>query len=223
MSPGNESQPGEKERGTMRNVRRVGLVGFGGLGTALLLGATAWACIAGPLLTVNPSTVKAGQEISFSAASISRDEVTVRYDGLDGPILGKFQPGPDPRFPTSSTSGGLDGVKITIPANATPGNHVLVMTQSSADGKLSMIPTRVLFTVTGETGATPVSGAEVFQVDESRPAGLVQGDDPVSTGTKLLIGLGVAGVAMFIAGMAAVLASRRPEGSGPVAERVSGQ
>ena len=212
-----------KERGAMRNVRRVGLVGFGGLGTVLLLGATAWACIAGPLLTVNPTAVQAGQEISFSAGSISRDEVTVRYDGLDGPVLGTFKPGPDSRFPTSSTSGGLDGVKLTIPANATAGQHVLVMTQSSADGKLSQIPTRVMFTVTGPTGATPVSGAEILPVDETRPVGLIQGDEPVSTGTKLLVGLGVAGVAMFIAGMAAVFASRRAAGPEPVAARVSGK
>lgn len=212
-----------RERGQMRNVRRVGLVGFGGLGTALLLGATAWACIAGPLLTVNPTSAKAGQEISFSAASISRDEVTVRYDSLDGPILGKFKPGPDPRFPTSSTSGGLDAVKVTIPADATPGNHVLILTQAKADGKLSQIPTRVMVTVTGETGATPVSGASVLPVDETRPAGLVRGDEAVSTGTKLLVGLGVAGVAMFIAGMAAVFASRRPGSPEPVAARVPGK
>jgi len=207
----------------MRNVRRVGLVGFGGVGTALLLGATAWACIAGPLLTVNPTTAKAGQEISFSATSISRDQVTVRYDALDGPVLGTFKPGPDPRFPTSSTSGGIDGVKVTIPANATAGNHILILTQATADGKLSQVPTRVLVTVTGDTGATPVSGASIFPVDETRPAGLVRGEEAVSTGTKLLIGLGVAGVAMFVAGMAAVFASRRPEGPEPVAARVSGK
>jgi hypothetical protein len=206
----------------MRNVRRLALVGSGGIGAVLLVGATAWACIAGPLLTVNPSTVQAGQEVSFTATSISRDEVIVRYDGLDGPILGRFKPGPDPRFPTSSTSGGLENVKLTIPADATPGAHVLVLTQISADGKLSMVPTRVMFTVTGPTGATPVAGAEVLPVDESRPVGLLRGDEPVSTGTKVLVALGVAGVAMFIAGMAAMFASRRPEGAGAVPSRVPG-
>ena len=206
----------------MRHVRKVGLVGFGGMAAALAFAATAWACIAGPLLSVNPSSVQAGQEVSFSATSISRDEVTVRYDALDGPILGKFQPGPDPRFPTSSTSGGLDGVKLTIPQNATPGNHVLILTQSSADGKLSQVPTRVMITVTGSTGATPVVGAPVFPVDETRPVGLVKGEEAVSTGTKVLVALGVAGVAMFVAGMAAVFASRRPEGPQPVAARVPG-
>lgn len=206
----------------MRNVRRLGLVGFGSAAAVVVLSATAWACIAGPLLTVNPASVQAGQEVAFTATSISRDEVTVRYDALDGPILGKFKPGPDPRFPTSSTSGGLDAVKVAIPANATAGNHVLILTQASADGKLSQIPTRVLFTVTGPTGATPVSAAPIFPVDETRPEGLIRGDEGVSTGAKLLVGLGVAGVAMFLAGMAAVFAGRRPEGTEPVAARVPG-
>jgi len=205
------------------NIRKVGSVGFAASAVALLCGATAWACIAGPLLSINPSTVQAGQEISFTAASINRDEVTVRYDALDGPVLGKFQPGPDRRFPTSSTSGGLENVKLTIPADATPGAHVLILTQHSADGKMTQVPTRVMFTVTGSAGATPVAGAPVFPVDETRPEGLVKGDEPVSTGTKVLVGLGVGGVAMFLAGMAAVFASRRPEGPEPVAARVSGQ
>lgn len=206
----------------MRNMRKIGVVGFAAGALAALCGATAWACIAGPLLAVNPSTVQAGQEVSFSANSISRDEVTVRFDALDGPVLGTFKPGPDPRFPTSSTSGGLDGVKLTIPANASPGAHVLILTQNSADGKLSQVPTRVMVTVTGPTGATPVSGAPVFPVDETRPEGLARGDEAVSTGTKVLVGLGVAGVALFLAGMAAVFASRRPTGAEPVAARVPG-
>jgi len=206
----------------MRNSRRLSVIGLGAAAAALLFGATAWACIAGPLLSVTPTSVKAGEEITFTATSISRDEVTIRYDSLDGPVLGKFKPGPDPRFPTSSTSGGLDAVKLTVPADATPGSHVLILTQHSADGKLTQVPTRVMFTVTGSSGTSPVVGAPVLPVDESRPVGLVTGDEPVSTGTKLLVGLGVAGVAMFIAGMAAVFASRRPEGSEPVAARVSG-
>ncbi|MDP8937852.1 MAG: hypothetical protein M3O23_09035 [Actinomycetota bacterium] len=200
----------------------MGLVGFGGAALAVALGATAWACIAGPLLTVNPSTVQAGQEVNFTATSLNRDQVTVRFDSLDGPVLGTFTPGPDPRFPTSSTSGGLQNVKLTIPADASPGNHVLILTQAKPDGKLSQVPTRVLVTVTGSTGATPVAGAPVFPVDETRPEGLVTGDEGVSTGTKVLVGLGVAGVAMFLAGMAAMLASRRPSGPEPAAARVSG-
>jgi hypothetical protein len=202
-------------------MRRIGSVGFAVAAVAALCGAAAWACIAGPLLTVTPSTVQAGQEVTFSAGSINRDPVTIRFDSLDGPVLGTFQPGPDARFPTSSTSGGLDGVKLTIPADAAPGAHVLILTQHSADGKLSQVPTRAMITVTGPTGATPVAGADVFPVDETRPEGLARGDEPVSTGTKVLVGLGVAGVALFLAGMAAMFASRRPAADA-VAARVPG-
>lgn len=206
----------------MRNMRRIGLIGFATAAVGALCAATAWACIAGPLLTVNPSTVQAGQEVTFSAGSINRDPVTIRFDALDGPVLGTFKPGPDARFPTSSTSGGLDGVKLTIPADAKVGPHVLILTQHSADGKLSQVPTRALVNVTGPTGATPVAGAPVFPVDETRPEGLVRGDEGVSTGTKVLVGMGVAGVGLFIAGMAAVFASRRPTGTEPAAARVPG-
>ena len=102
----------------MRNLRRIALVAFAtaaALGT--LCGATAWACIAGPLLSVNPSTVGAGQEVSLFASRISAstrntggrihpDPVTIYFDRLEGPVLGTFQPGPDPRCgrgPTSTT------------------------------------------------------------------------------------------------------------------------
>ncbi len=205
----------------MRNTRRIGLVGFATAAVGALCGATAWACIAGPLLTVNPSTVQAGQEVTFSAGSINRDPVTVRFDALDGPVLGTFQPGPDPRFPTSSTSGGLDGVKLTIPADAKPGPHVLMLTQHSADGKLSQVPSRVLVNVTGPSGATPVGGATVFPIDETRPEGLIR-DQCASAGTKVLVGLGVAGVGLFLAGMAAVLAGGRHAGTEQVANPIPG-
>jgi hypothetical protein len=176
--------------------------------------------------------VGAGQEVSLFASRISAgtrntggrilpDPVTIYYDRLEGPVLGTFQPGPDPWLAFSSISRGLDGVKLTIPADAKPGPHVLILTQHSADGKLSQVPSRVLVNVTGPSGATPVAGAPLFPVDETRPEGLVR-DKGASSGTKVLVGLGVGGAGLFIAGMAAVSAGGRPTGTERVAAPVPG-
>ena len=216
----------------MRNLRRIAWPVFATAALGALCGATAWACIAGPLLSVNPSTVRAGQEVSFFASrisagtrntggSIQRDPITIYFDGLEGPVLGTFQPGPDPWLAFSSTSRGLDGVKLTIPADAKPGPHVLILTQHSADGKLSQVPSRVLVNVTGPSGATPVGGAPVFPIDETRSEGLIR-DQGASAGTKVLVGLGVAGVGLFLAGLAAVLAGGRPAGTEQVATPIPG-
>ena len=101
----------------MRNLRRIALVAFATAAAFGRCAETAWAYIAGPLLSVNPSTVRAGQEVSLFASRISAstrntggrihpDPVTIYFDRLEGPVLGTFQPGPDPRCgrgPTSTT------------------------------------------------------------------------------------------------------------------------
>jgi hypothetical protein len=77
---------------------------------------------------------------------------------------------------------------------------------------------RALLTVTPDGGATPVVGAPVATQQTGRAAGLVTSDNHISGATLALIGLGVAGVGMFVAGMAALFAGRR--GRAPEAARV---
>jgi hypothetical protein len=191
----------------MRHARKVA-VGLGcAAGLAVLAMATAWACIAGPLVTLSTTEVRPGQEVSVNAVSLTgTDTVVFRWNGLDGPVLGTFQPGNDPRF---GRPGGLTDAKITIPADAKPGNSVLVLTQVDSSGTLSQVPTRTLVTVTAN-GAEPILGAPITQVAPERPVGLVEGDS-VSTGAKVLAALGVGGLAMFLAGAAAFFAGRGPE------------
>ena len=197
----------------MRHAREVAAGAGGGAALAVVAMATAWACIAGPLVTLSTTEVRPGQEISINAVSlIGTDTVEFRWNALDGPVLGRFQPGNDPRF---GRPGGLTDARVTIPADAKPGNYVLVLTQVDSSGKLSQVPTRTLVTVTAD-GTEPILGAPLTQVAPDRPVGLVEGDS-VSTGAKVLVALGVGGLAMFLAGVAALLAGRRPA---PTAEAV---
>ena len=52
-------------------------------------------------------------------------------------------------------------------------------------------------------------GAPVASPDTGRAPGLVTDNNDISGTTLALIGLGVAGVGMFVAGMAALFAGRR--------------
>lgn len=175
--------------------------GFGIVGAVLLATTAAWACVSGPAVSLSSANAKPGEEIQLKGTGFRQpDPVTVRWNALDGPVLATFA-GPD----SSRNIGG----PFTVPADAKAGNYVLVATQSNADGKLTQMPIRALLTVTPEGGAQPVLGAPVSQTANDRPVGLVSDEESISGSTLALIGVGVAGVAMFLAGMAALFTSRR--------------
>lgn len=176
--------------------RRWAIGGLSSVAGVLVAAATAWACVSGPSVTLSTVNAKPGQEINITASgfSASRGDLSVRMDALDGPVLTNMK----------STGGAF-----VVPESATPGNHVLIFTQHDAAGALTQMPVRALLTVVPANGASPVLGASLSPVEE-RPAGLVSSDDSISGGSLILIGLGVAGVGMFVAGMAALFAGRRP-------------
>jgi hypothetical protein len=156
--------------------------------------------VSGPAINLSTVNAKPGDQVTVTGTNFSKsDPVTVRWNALDGPVLATFAP---------PQSGNVSGV-ITVPADAKAGNYVLILTQSSADGKLSQQPIRALLTVTPDGAANPVVGASVAQRDTGRATGLVTTDNSISGTTLALIGLGVAGVGMFVAGMAALFAGRR--------------
>src|SRR5205085_9330363 len=97
-------------RGSMK---RVILGVLGAAVAALAVSSAAFACIAGPTLNVNPAQVKAGGEVSLSGFSYNGElPIVVRFNALDGPILGTFTPA-DGRFGDPEFLVG----KMTIPAN----------------------------------------------------------------------------------------------------------
>lgn len=190
-------------------VRRWAIGGLGAVGAVVVAGATAWACVSGPAVNLSTVNAKPGDTITVTGTNFSKpDPVTVRWNSLDGPIVGTFAP---------PNSGAINGT-VTVPADAKAGNYVLILTQSSADGKLSQMPVRALLSVTGANGANPVVGASISQSQSGRADGLVSTDNSVSGATLALVGLGVAGVGMFVAGMAALFAGRRS--SAPEAAKV---
>jgi hypothetical protein len=177
----------------------------------MLVGATAWACIAGPTLNVNPAQAKPGQQVALSGFSYNSSlPIVVRFNALDGPVLGTFTPA-EGRFGDPESLVGT----VTIPASAKPGNYVLIATQSNPDGSLAQVPVRALVNVTS-VGGVPVVGASAAPPELGRPVGPALTRSSVSMGALLLVGLGAAGVAMFLAGLAVLMSGRRPAAPEPV-------
>lgn len=191
----------------MRQLRRAGLVGAGAGIVAVLVAAAAWACIPVATLNVSPAQARPGEQVTVTGSFYGKKSpVVLRFNTLDGPVVGTITP--------DKSSGLLSGTFV-VPADARPGNYVLIATQEAVRGETTWgVPSRALLTVVGQGGA-PVVGAPLAPAEVNRPVGLVEGDS-VGGGELLLAGLGVAGVAMFLAGMAALLAGRRREGTAAV-------
>ncbi len=182
----------------MARARRAALLLSGSTVGLLLFAAAAWACIPVATLDVTPQQVMPGQEVTVSGVFYGKKSpVVMHFNALDGPVLAQFTPSKD----------GIISGRLAIPADAKPGNYVLVATQEPVRGETTWgVPSRALVTVVGDAGAPVVGPLEAPPAE--RPAGLVTGDS-VGLGELVLVGLGVAGVGMFLAGMAAFFAGRR--------------
>jgi hypothetical protein len=178
-------------------MKRWAIAGLGAAFGAVLLAASAWACVPVATLNATPQNVKPGDTVTVTGASYnSPNPVMLHWGALNGPVVAQLTP-----------SSGAIGGTFTVPADAAPGNYVVVATQDIVPGVQDWgVPSRVLISVVGTDkpvlGATP--GAQVTP----RPSGFVT-DKSVSGGSLLLVGLGAAGIAMFVAGIAAVAAGRR--------------
>ena len=166
------------------------------------MAAAAWACVSGPVVNLSTINAKAGQEVQITGTGFqTANAAQIRWNALDGPIL--------TTVPAPIASGNLDA-KFTVPQGTTPGSYVVIVSQTKADGSMSLSPIRAVMNVTGEAGTNPVVGAAPASTDNSvRADGLARSDDSISMGTLALVALGVGGVGMFLAGMAALFAGRR--------------
>ena len=199
---------------TTTTKRRLALGGVASVGALVVAASTAWACVSGPVVNLSTIQAKPGETITLTGTGFREpDPVQVRFNALDGPVLATLD-----RPAADRTIRG----QVTVPPTATPGNYVLIVTQIGSDGRMSQSPIRALLTVVGPSGQTPVVGADLTAADDARLPGLVRSDQSVSNGTLALVALGVAGTGMFIAGIAALFASRRGGPTGqpvPVARR----
>ena len=186
----------------MRSVRRWALASVGSAAAGVVMAAAAFACVSGPVVNLSTINAKAGQEVGITGTGFqAANAAQIRWNALDGPVLTTVD---------APITGGRMDAKFTVPQGTTPGSYVVVVTQTKADGSMSLSPIRAVMNVTGEAGTTPVLGASAASLDTSvRADSLARSDDSISTGTLALVALGVGGVGMFLAGMAALFAGRR--------------
>jgi hypothetical protein len=200
----------------MNNIRRTGAIAAGAVATVVVAVtvvavSAAWACIAGPTLNLNPAQVKPGQEVALSGFSYNGERpIVVRFNALDGPVLGTFQPVEgrfgDPEF--------LRGT-VKIPADTKPGSYVLIAAQYAADGSLASVPVRALVTVTSSGGA-PAVGAPTIAVEAGRSVGLMEHESSTNLAALILVGLAAAVIAGLAAWVLAVGPVRRSGAAEPV-------
>ena len=185
------------------------LAGAAGAAGVLLPASAAWAPHVAQL-KVTPTEFKAGDTVGVFGPNGygSTNPVEIRWNAVDGPVLGSFK----------TTGGGFatwgPGL-VTIPADAKPGISTLWATQKLEESEklIRGMPTKTLVTVLNADGSRPALGADLRPQTEVRPTDLVE-DEAVGSGALVLVGLGVAGVAMFVAGAAALMSSRRCSASG---------
>lgn len=182
------------------SIRRLSGAAIVAAALFVVTAATAWACVSGPAVALDTETVKAGGTVQIKGSSFRQPEpVVVRFNALDGPVLAEL----------GAPKGGLLEGSVTVPADVRAGNYVLVFTQTTSDGQPSQVPARALITVTGESGTTPVLGAPVASTSGERLDRLATAEASVGGGTMALIGVGVGGIALFVAGVFAFASARR--------------
>ena len=185
----------------MKSVRRWALASVGSAAAGVVMAAAAFACVSGPVVNLSTINAKAGQEVGITGTGFqAANAAQIRWNALDGPVLTSVA--------APITGGNLDA-KFTVPEGTKAGSYVVIVTQTKADGSMSLSPIRAVMNVTGDAGTNPVLGATTSQDTAARADSLARSDDSISTGTLALVALGVGGVGMFLAGMAALFAGRK--------------
>lgn len=154
---------------------------------AILPASIAWACLSLAGITTNLATVQPGGTVTVNGIEFGSAPVQVHLGSTTGPILGTATP---------AASTGDFALPVTIPSSTTPGQYVLVATETPAS---TGVPARAVIQV---GTAAPVSNTT------ARPAALISNSGS-STGTLALIGLAAAAGSLFIAGGISFAAARR--------------
>ncbi|MDP1805778.1 MAG: hypothetical protein Q8K72_11465 [Acidimicrobiales bacterium] len=191
----------------MDGLRRSRVFLFGvALGGAWLLPVPpAWAPHV-PQLTVTPAQARAGDEVAVvgTRGYGFTNPVEVRFNAVDGPVLGKFVPDNQPYAAWGPGT-------VRIPADTKPGTYTLYATQVLADLERHIrgIPVRAVIDVVGP-GGVPVLARDLAVPGEEGTPGLTE-NEPPGLGSLVLVALAVGGVAMLAAGGVAMAGRRRPD------------
>ena len=149
----------------MRSTKPAGVVALL-LATMTVLGsAVAWACVPGSgsgskKLTVSPSEVKPGDQLTVSAPDAAvTSPVEIRLNATNGPLLGTVV----------SDRLGLDGdtvsATVTVPLDARPGRNVVLAVQEGVKWD------PVLLGIVGADGTVPDQGQSELLADADGGAG----------------------------------------------------
>lgn len=181
------------------HVRRLAVAGLAGAAALVVAGSAAWACVSGPVVNLSTVSAKPGDQVTVTGTGFRQaDPVQVRWNALDGPIVAELA---KPENQTITAT-------FAVPQGTVPGSYVVIVSQSR-QGRTTLSPIRAVLSVVGPSGQTPVVGADTTSDAADRLPALVRSDNDVSTGTLALVALGVAGLGMFAAGIAALASSRR--------------
>src|SRR5215211_3873317 len=143
----------------MRQVRRWAIGGLATAAAGVFMAAAAWACVSGPVVNLSTINAKAGQEVGITGTGFqTTNTAQIRWNALDGPLL--------TTVPAPIAGGNLDA-KFTVPEGTKPGSYVVIVTQTKADGSLTLSPVRAVMNVTGDAGTNPVVGAQAASVDQT--------------------------------------------------------
>lgn len=190
------------------------LIGVGGvLGALLTIGVgQAFACTSIATLNLNQPQGPVGSALtvtgsSFSTLASGASAVSIRWNGVDGPVLA--QVAPDPSGSISAT--------IQVPQNVEPGYYIVTATQTEKGGGNAFgTPARIAFQVTGPQGATSSQQGSA-QTAAAAPSNNGLG---IGAGTiALLAALGVLGLALFVLGAASFVGSYRKVPAASVARK----
>lgn len=193
---------------------RLGITLMAAAALVLAGAMTAFACTNLATLNLSDSTAAGGATVDVTGSSFSSDsdalEVTVHWDGVDGPELAAVEP---------DAAGGI-ATQVEIPEDAEPGYHVLVASQmTQAEGGHE------------SEGVSPAFGTPArasILVGEAPPQ--PQPSDEASTGAApaaeassgLLAVLGllaVAGIGLFAVGLGLFVREVRQRRSVPAPAR----
>ncbi len=187
----------------LRGPGRLGVAAALAVVALVLTGPPAWAPHV-PQLEVTPSRMRPGDQVVVAGTRGFgfTHPVQVRFNSPDGPVLGTFQPDRQPYAAWGPAP-------ITIPADTPPGTYTLYATQQLADleSHIRGVPARMTIEVIGP-GGPPVVGRELLQPGEQGSTDLLRQEGP-SWGALVIVGLGVAGLGIFLAAVAVVVGNRR--------------
>lgn len=166
-----------------------------GGGLLMLTGPPAAARHNFSMLTVRPSVAAPGDEVTVSGFSYTKTAV-VRFGAVDGPELARLEP---------NANNDISGT-VRIPADARPGRHVLFAMHQDDQGRPTRFPGRAALVVAGP-GGPPVNLTTGLEL-EPRPVDPLARDAVPLSGV-VLVALGSAGAAAFLAGTVMIVVSRR--------------